>query len=446
MAYIPHTDDDIKKMLKDIGVSSVRELLIKAVSEKFLKDYKLNLPRPLSEYEVITLMKEIARLNAHDLVCFAGGGSYDHFIPSAVFHILQRSEFYTAYTPYQAEASQGTLQAMFEYQSVIIELTNMEVANASMYEAGSALAEAILMAFRIKKKHKVLLPKNLNPLYKSVVYTYLHNLEDSEIVEIDFDKESGKIDLEDLVKKIDEKTACVVVQQPNFFGILEDVFDIEKIVKDKDLIFISVFYPISLGILAPPGDYGVDIAVGEGQSIGLPLSFGGPYLGVFTSRRKYIRYMPGRIVGVAEDVEGKRGYVMVLQTREQHIRREKATSNICTNQQLCALATLVYLSLMGKEGIKEVAYQSLQKAHYLADRLKEEGFEIIFKGKFFNEFVLRFENKRAEEVVKKGLERNYFLGVPLSKFGYDENLLLVSVTEKRTREEIENYIKILKEV
>ncbi len=440
--FIPNTDKDREEMLRSIGVSSFKELLKDIPEEAFFKG-KLNLPGPLSELEVEDEIKKFAEENQADLKIFAGGGIYDHFIPAVVDQILLRSEFYTSYTPYQAEVSQGTLQTMFEYQSMICELTAMEVANASMYDGASAIAEAALMALRIRHdRDKILVASNLNPFYKEVLKTYLHGQNTPlEFVKMGSD---GALDLEDLKEKLDSNVAGFIFQHPNFFGVLEDPFEISKIVKNHDAILIASVNPISLGILEPPGAYGADIVVGEGQPLGLPMSFGGPLLGIFASKMEYIRSMPGRISGMTEDVEGKRGFVMTLQTREQHIRRERATSNICSNQQLCATAAAIYMSLLGKEGIKEVAQQSLFKAHYLKELL-EDAVKFPYSGPFFNEFVIELPHS-ARKIIDDMLKYNILAGIDLAQFGFPENFLLVSVTEKRRKEEIEEYATILKEV
>jgi len=440
--FIPNTEKDREEMLRKIGVSSFKEILKDIPEEAFFKG-KLNLPEPLSELEVEEEIKKFAEQNRSDLKVFAGGGLYDHFIPAVIDQILLRSEFYTSYTPYQAEVSQGTLQTMFEYQSMICELTGMEVANASMYDGASAIAEAALMALRVRHdRDKILVASNINPFYKEVLLTYLHG----QNTPIEFVKtgKDGALDLKDLKEKIDSDVAGFIFQHPNFLGVLEDPFEISDIVKKVDAILIASVNPISLGILEPPGAYGADIVVGEGQPLGLPLSFGGPLLGIFASKMEYIRSMPGRISGMTEDVEGRRGFVMTLQTREQHIRRERATSNICSNQQLCATAAAIYMSLLGKEGIKEVAEQSLYKAHYLKELL--DGIvEFPYSGPFFNEFVVELPTS-AGKIVDNMLKYNILAGIDLAQFDFPENYLLVSVTEKRRMEEIEEYAKTLKEV
>ncbi len=443
--FLPLTDEDRRDMLRRIGVSSFEDLLRDIPDEARFKG-QLNLPPSLSEMEVEELLTDIASENETGLVIFVGGGAYDHYIPKAVFHIVSRPEFYTAYTPYQAEVSQGTLQAMYEYQTAVCELAAMDVANASMYDGASALAEAALMALRIKQgRSKILYPASLNPLYKKVLDTYLHG-QSVPLVEYGYDKETGQIDINDLKVKAGEDVAAIIIQNPNFWGIVEDPIPVRRICDEAGCLLVVSFDPMSLSIITPPGEYGADIAVGEGQPLGLPLSFGGPYLGIFTAKREYIRQMPGRMSGMTVDAEGKRGFVMALQTREQHIRRERATSNICTNQNLCALTALVYMSLLGKSGLKEVALQCLYRAHYLAERISGiRGFSLKFKGPFFREFVVKTPIP-AEELVNRLVERGILAGLPLSRFGYPDDLLLVAVTEKRKKKELEQFVKALKEV
>jgi glycine dehydrogenase subunit 1 len=442
MEYLPKSEKERKEIFDFLGIKKFEDLLKFLPQDKILKE-PLKIPKGKSEIEVREIVEGLAKLNKWELINFAGGGAYDHYIPAVVNYVISRPEFYTAYTPYQAEVSQGTLQAMFEYQTLICELTGMDISNSSMYEGGSALAEAILMACRIKNKYKILIPENLNPLYKMVVYTYTSHV--VEIKEIPYDRKTGKINYENTLREIDEKTAGIVLQHPNFFGILEDPEKIEDIKKRKNLIFIMVFDPTSLGILKPPGEYDVDIAVAEGQSLGLPLGFGGPYLGIFTCKEEFIRMMPGRIAGETVDMDGKRAFAMILQTREQHIRREKATSNICTNEMLCALAALVYLSVIGKEGIKELGKNIVYNSHTFYEMLLKEGIKSPFDSPFFKEFVIELPIPAKDFVIKMS-HKGFLPGTPLEKFGFKENWLLVAVTEKRKKEEMENYIKALKEV
>lgn len=443
--FLPNSDKDREEMLNYLGVSSYRELLKDIPDEYFLKG-ELNLPEALSEEEAYELVESLASENRSDLKIFAGGGAYDHYVPKVIPFILSRSEFYTAYTPYQAEVSQGTLQAIFEYQSVICELTKMDVTNASMYDGATALAEACLMALRLKpERKKVLYAGSIHPNYISVLKTYV-NLEGIVLEEVAFDTVTGTVDINDLKNKLDENTACFAFQSPNFFGVIENGFELRSITSEKGALLISVYNPISLGLLAPPGEYGADIAVAEGQPLGIPLSFGGPYLGIFSARMEHIRQMPGRIIGETRDLEGNRGFVMTLQTREQHIKREKATSNICSNQNLCALSALIYLSLLGKQGIKEVAYQNTYRAHYLMDRLTTElGLKKVFTGPVFNEFTVELPVS-AKTVVEKMLNHGFLAGIALGDFGFNDKWLLVATTEKLSARDLDTYVEVLKEI
>ncbi|CUS98967.1 aminomethyl-transferring glycine dehydrogenase subunit GcvPA [Candidatus Kryptobacter tengchongensis] len=442
MGFIPNTDEDRQEMLKAIGVSSFEELISDIPPEIRLKD-DLKLPEPLSEYEVLKELQSISEknLDLNHAISFLGGGAYDHFVPSAVLTIISRSEFYTAYTPYQAEVSQGTLQAIYEYQTMICRLTGMDVANASMYDGGSALAEAVLLALGHTGKNEAVIAGPVNPNYLTVVRTYTHPRR-AEIKLTKFD--SGVCDLDDLKSKVTDKTACVVVQQPNFFGNIEDVFEIEKIAHSVGALFIVAIDPISLGLLIPPGEYGADIVVGEGQPLGIPLSFGGPYLGIFAVKEFLIRKLPGRLSGVTIDRDGERGFTLTLQTREQHIKREKATSNICTNQGLMMLAATVYMALMGKQGLREVATLCLQKSHYLAEEIsKINGFKLKYNQPFFKEFVVQTPVPVSK--IKERLQPKKILpGIDLSKFdGYGDGLM-IAVTEKRTKKEMDLFVEELR--
>ncbi|MDZ7318989.1 MAG: aminomethyl-transferring glycine dehydrogenase subunit GcvPA, partial [candidate division KSB1 bacterium] len=353
MPFIPNTDADRKAMLERIGVKNFEELLANIPSElRFKRDFSL--PDPLSELEVLRAVQLRTQCNRSvaDAISFLGGGAYDHFVPAAIGHISSRSEFYTAYTPYQPEVSQGTLQVIYEYQSMIAELLGMDVSNASLYDGGSALAEAALMAVAETGKKRILVSQGVHPHYRQIIKTYLHGQQiETQWVAL----EQGSTSLADLKTKIDHQTAAVIIQHPNFLGNLEEVFEIAPLVHEHQALFVTSTDPISLGILEPPGNYDVDIATGEGQCLGNSLNYGGPYLGILASRLKFIRRMPGRIAGATVDTQGRRGFVLTFQTREQHIRREKATSNICTNQALIALNATVYLALLGKRGLQEVA-------------------------------------------------------------------------------------------
>jgi len=443
MPFIPNTDADRQAMLERIGVKNFEQLIANIPGElRFKQEFKL--PQPLSELEIAREAHQKTRCNqgVSDAINFLGGGAYDHFIPAAIGHIISRSEFFTAYTPYQPEVSQGTLQAIYEYQSLIAELMNMEVANASMYDGGSALAEAALMAVAETSKNKILISKAVHPHYRQIIRTYCHGQKiENRLVEL----ENGITKISDLTSKLDNDTAAVIVQHPNFLGNLEDVFEISRLTHGKEALMISSNDPISLGILEPPGNYDADIATGEGQCLGNSLNFGGPYLGVLASKFKLIRRMPGRIAGATVDNKGRRGFVLTFQTREQHIRREKATSNICTNQALNALAATVYLALMGKQGIQDVANLCLQNSHYLADEIQKlDGFELAFSSPFFKEFVITTPVPPAE-IIDKLMLQNIYAGIDLSQFDYGiENGLLIAVTEKRTKNELDIFVEALK--
>jgi len=439
--YIPHSDAETREILSLLGLKDLEDLF-SHIDPALLSSPK-DLPEPKSEEELRIYFRELASLN-RPLISFAGAGSYDRIIPSAIWHLVERGEFLTAYTPYQAEASQGTLQAIFEYQTLIAELTGMEVANASMYDGASALAEAVLMARAVKGKgRRVVLSSAINPLYREVVKTYLEGYQD-EIVEIPYTQE-GTTDLEVLEEFLKDGSAhALAVQYPNFFGYIEPLKEIGELAQKYEVPFIVVADPVALSILKPPGKFGADIVVGEGQQLGIPMNFGGPYVGFFATRERYVRKMPGRLVGMAEDIEGRRAFTLVLQTREQHIRRERATSNICTNQNLLAIANLIYLSLLGKGGLKEVATQSLSKALYLKKGLLGLGFEEVFSGKHLWEFPLKRE--KAKEAWEHLLEEGYLFGIPLENF-YPQmkDILLIAVTEKRTKEEMDGLIEFLSE-
>ena len=436
MNFIPVSKNSKKEMLKKIG-KSIDELL-SAVPGDLQIRRKLKVPQPLSEMEIKKKITEEAK-RGKELIVFAGGGVYDHYVPSAIKHLTGRPEFYTSYTPYQPEVSQGTLQAIFEYQSLICELTGMEVSNASIYDGATALAEAVFMALSINKnRNKVVVSEGINPYYLEVIKTYLGYNYSIETLSL----KNGITDTGQ-VAKIDEGTACIAIQHPNFLGNLEEVDNFVKAARNNGVIVILSFDPISLGLLKTPGEYKADIATGEGQSLGIPMSLGGPHLGIFTTMKKHVRNTPGRIVGKTVDVKGKEGYVMVLQTREQHIRRQKATSNICTNQQLCALASAIYLALHGREGIIEIANKTTQKAHYLAEELRGKGLRLPYKQKFFREFVVEIP-AGAKRAIKKGVEKGYLVGIDLGKFKKEwKKHLLVSVTEKRTKEEMDKLAEIL---
>ncbi|WP_448583854.1 aminomethyl-transferring glycine dehydrogenase subunit GcvPA [Thermocrinis sp.] len=438
--YIPHSEEKTREILNTLGLSSLEDLF--SHIEPSLLEKTENLPEPKSEEELRRYFKGLAKLNK-PLIYFVGGGAYDRIIPSAIWQILSRGEYLTAYTPYQAEASQGTLQALFEYQTLVCELTGMEVANASMYDGASALAEAVLMARAIRGKgNKVLLTEGINPLYREVVKTYLLGYQD--VVEVVPLSGEGTVNLELLENYLKDGTChALAIQYPNFFGFVEPLKEISWLAQHYDVPLVVVADPIALTILKPPGEFKAHIVVGEGQQMGVPLNFGGPYVGFFASREEFVRKMPGRIVGLAEDIKGQRAFTLILQTREQHIRRERATSNICTNQNLMALANLLYMVLLGKKGLREVATQSLSKALYLKEKLLELGFELPYTGKHLWEFPIK--HPKAEEIHHKLLEKGFMFGLSLKRFGYS-NCLLVAVTEKRTREEMDQLLEVLKDI
>ena len=432
MNYIPHTQDDIKQMLLTIGVKSIDELF-KDIPVS-LRPKSFNLPASKSEFEVSQLLRKLASKNATGLINFVGAGFYDHFIPAAVESLSSRSEFYTAYTPYQPECSQGWLQAIYEYQSIICELTGLDVSNASLYDGGTALFEALMMAVRHTGRNKIILDSGVNLIYRTMLYTYTSNLS-IEFVEIPV--AHGQSCREELFKYLDDKTAAVIFQNPNFFGAVDDYSDMVERVHEFGALAIASVYPVSLGILKTPGEMGFDIATGEGQSLGIPLSFGGPYLGFMAVRARLVRQMPGRIVGATVDSDGKRGFVLTLQTREQHIRREKATSNICSNEALCALRASVFMSLLGREGFKELAEHNYQKAEFAKLELARiPGVQVKRSSPTFNEFTVLLP-RHADEVAHRMIEKGFACGFPLGRFYKGmENYLLIAVTEKRTKEEI----------
>ncbi|MGQ9510195.1 MAG: aminomethyl-transferring glycine dehydrogenase subunit GcvPA [Thermodesulfobacteriota bacterium] len=439
--YLPHTPEEIQEMLEWIGLGKIEDLFL-MIPQKYRLSQPLNLPPPSPEPE---LMDKLKKLQPPHYSTFLGGGAYRHFIPSIISHLISRSEFYTAYTPYQPEISQGTLQAIFEFQTLMCDLTGMEVSNASMYDGASSLAEAILMAYRITRRRKIILSEALHPEYRRVIETYIDPIE-QEIVMVPYLKEEGRIDKEYLFRLLDQEVSAVIIQNPNFFGVIEDLSQIsERVHKVGALLVISFSEPLAYGMLKPPGVFGADIVAGEGQSLGIPLSYGGPYLGIFTTREKFIRNMPGRLVGETMDFEGRRGFVLTLATREQHIRRERATSNICTNEGLCALIATIYLSWLGKEGLKELALMNLSKAEYAKKVVsKVRGCKLAFTSPTFNEFVLEL-GRDPEEVLKR-LKRNGIIGgLPIRRFYPNlKHHLLVTVTEMNKKEEIDRWAEYLK--
>ncbi len=426
MSWIPATDTDRQEMLDTIGISSIDDLFSSIPDDLRLKSW--DIPEGISEMSTLATIKRMANKNTVDTVNFMGGGYYDHYIPAAVDALSSRSEFYTAYTPYQPECAQGTLQSIYEYQSAICRLTDMEFANASLYEGGTAVFEAATMSMRInRKRNKIVCHPSMNPNYRAILESHTANL-DVEIVDGDDPTDA----------------ACVIVQNPAFDGTIQDFSALGNACHEAGALFVVSFYPISLGLLKTPGEMGADIAIAEGQSIGIPLSFGGPYLGILATLKKHVRKMPGRICGETVDSEGKRGFVLTLQAREQHIRREKAMSNICSNQALCALRALIYLSLMGKQGLVDIAIHCHSKAEYLKSKL---GFATILnEGATFNEFSVRLP-KDAREIVKALNAEGFNAGIPLIDIGRGEaNDLLIAVTEKRTREELDAFAAMLEKI
>jgi len=442
MPFIANTAQQRKQMLSEIGLS-MDDLFADIPSELMRENF--NLPIQASEMEVLKYLAELAEKNSTHLTCFLGGGFYDHFIPSAVYSIISRSEFYTAYTPYQAELSQGTLQAIYEYQSVICRLCGMEAANASLYDGGTALYEAMMMALRITGRNKIIIDDSVNPIYRVMIQSYTRNL-NIELGETHCT--AGMANRNEIMSLLDEDTSAVILQNPNFFGCIDDFSEIAEAAHKKGVLLIVSCYPISLGILKTPGEMGADIVTGEGQSLGLPMSFGGPYLGFMATKKKYVRKMPGRIIGKTTDTKGREGYVLTLQTREQHIRRDKATSNICSNEALCALTASVYLSLLGKEGLKETAQLCADKTAYAYQRITSiPAIKPRFKRRwFFNEFVIDLPTDAAD-VIGSLIEKGFAAGFPLSRYYKNmENSMLIAVTEKRTKQEIDMLAEALEAV
>ena len=444
MPYLYNTPEDQQAMLEAIGAESIDELF-DPIPDELKLDRPLDLPPALSEMELDQHLNVLANKNAHtgNSICFLGGGCYDHFVPAVVDTIGSRSEFYTSYTPYQAEASQGNLQVVFEYQSMISRLTGMDVSNASLYDGASAAAEAVLMAISSTRRHgKVIVPASLHPEYRLTIATYLKNL-DVEVVELA--TPSGVIDPAQLATVVDDSTAAIVLQQPNFFGCIEDAQQVADLAKAAGALLITAFDPISLGILTRPGDYGTNIAVAEGHTLGTPMSYGGPFLGIMACDQNLVRRMPGRIAGETVDRNGNRCFVLTMQTREQHIRREKATSNVCTNQGLFALRATVYLSQLGPQGLRETASLCLQKTRYAAEQLcQQERFSLAFEQPTFKEFVVRDAENNVAALLKSAEQAGILAGVPLGQW-YPKlaDCFLVAVTEKRTKVEIDALVQSL---
>lgn len=447
--FTPHTPQEIQEMLQTIGVKSIEDLFEKVPMKHRFPE--LDLPVGQTEIEIASELKEIASANAStdDFISFLGAGAYDHYIPAAVDMLLRRGEFYTAYTPYQPEISQGTLQSIFEFQSLMTQLTGLDVSNASHYDGATAAAEAANMAYHIfrGKRKKILLSRAVNPQYRETIRTYMQGYDDVIVLG---DDQSGNFfqDTQQLQDQVDSSTALVMVQYPDFFGRIHDYTKLVNEAHEVGALVAFVFNPTALGLLKPPGDFDADIAVGDGQPLGIPLSYGGPYLGVFTTKEKFIRKLAGRLVGETVDQEGKRAFVLTLTAREQHIRREKSTSNICTNQGLMALAATIYLSLLGKQGFKQVANLCYQKAHYAADQIsKLDGYQLTFGNTpFFHEFVVKTPKPVSE--INFHLQNHWILG------GYDlsqdypemENQMLIAVTEKISKLDIDDFVLALEEI
>lgn len=426
MSWIPTTPSEQTEMLATIGVPSIEALFASIPPELRVREW--NLPEGMSEMSVRDMVHRLASQNKTEHACFLGGGYYDHFVPAAVDALSSRSEFFTAYTPYQPECAQGTLQAIYEYQSAMCRLTGLECANASLYDGGTAVFEAASMSVRLTGRSRIVCHASLSPAYRKMLDTHAAQL---GLDIVDGEDPAG--------------AACVIVQNPGFLGDVADFSALAERCHAAGALLVVSFYPVSLGLLKTPGAMGADIAVAEGQSLGLPLGFGGPYLGIMTTRKAHVRKMPGRIAGATQDAQGRRGFVLTLQAREQHIRREKAMSNICSNEALCALRSLIYLCLMGKEGLKDVAVQCHSKAEYLKSRLAQSpaGIRVLNEGPTFNEFAVSLPRK-ASEVADLMLGRGFVAGLPLGDVGRGgPNDLLIAVTEKRTRHELDDFAKAL---
>ncbi len=440
MRYLPHTDEDISSMLQTVGLESLEELF-SVIPIDYRNSGDLNLPEALSEWELIDHMQELANKNAFspEYKIFLGAGNYEHFVPAAVTSLLSRSEFYTSYTPYQPEMSQGILQAIYEYQTLIGRLLGMEVAMASHYDGATALAESLLMSIRLTKRKKVAVSRLVNPLYRRVVKTYLEPT-GYQMVELGY-QDNGLTDLSGLEDI--EDLACLAIQSPNFFGCIEDLQSIAEKVHEQEALLVSSFSEaLSYGLLKSPGSQGADIVCGEGQSLGIPQSFGGPGLGILTSRKSFMRSLPGRLVGKTKDLDGRLGFVLTIATREQHIRREKATSNICTNNSLCALAAAMYMACVGRSGLRELAQLNHDKAEYLKTKLLKNGFSVPFSRPTFNEFVVKFPEEGFQDTYQSLMDKKIVPGLPLSNY-YPElaDHYLICVTETKTREDMDALVK-----
>ncbi len=447
MPFIPHTSDDIKTMLDAIGVEKIDDLFDEIPEDLIISELQ-QVPSQMNEMQVSRFIKDKARTNNH-LQCFAGAGAYEHHIPAAIWQLATRGEFYTAYTPYQAEVSQGSLQVIYEFQTMMAKLTGMEVSNASMYDGASALAEAALMAVRANRKSKtktILVPKTVNPVYTRVLHNIVKN-QNIKVVPVDYDTTTGKVSLDNLSQFNEDDITALVVPQPNHFGIFEDVDGLTDWAKNKNTFVIAVTNPTSLALLKAPGQWGedgVDICIGEGQPLGVPLSSGGPYFGFMTTKQKYIRNMPGRIVGETTDLDDKRGYTLAFQAREQHIRRAKATSNICTNQGLMVTGATIYMALLGEQGLKQVASACMQNMSYLKTKLKQAGIKVLFDSPNFHEVVIQ-TNSKVKSIIDALAKQDIIAGVDLSE-NYPElgNVMSICVTETKTHKDINEYVDSLK--
>jgi glycine dehydrogenase subunit 1 len=447
MRYIPNSKEEQAEMLEMVGLKEASDLF-RSIPESVRLKRELDVTEPMAEPEVIGAMEKLAATNTGaGKPSFLGAGVDSHYSPTIVDHLIQRSEFFTSSTPYQPEVSQGTLQYIFEFQTLVCQLTGMDVANASMYDGSTSLAEAVLMAQRVTKKNKALIASTVHPEYVEVTKTYTQH-GDAKIESLGADAKTGRLDMSEL-DRIDSETACVVVQSPNFFGCIEDVEAIaEKVHASGAMLIVVVTEAIALGLLKTPGECGADIVVAEGQSFGIPMSYGGPHLGMFACKEKFVRNMPGRLAGIAYDKDGKQGFVLTLATRELHIRREKATSNICTNQGLIALAATIYMEAMGKKGLREVAEQNLQKAAYAAERINSiDGLAVAFSSPFFNEFTVRCEGDASVLLEKLRSEHAIIGGLPMSRyFPERKNEFLVCVTETSTKAQIDDLVNGLTKV
>ncbi len=444
MPYLYNTETDIAEMLKAIGVSSIDELFASIPAELRLKR-ALDIPPALTELELSQHVQSLAARNAHlgQKACFLGGGAYDHFVPAVVDALAGRGEFYTSYTPYQPEVSQGNLQVMFEYQTLICQLTGMDVSNASLYDGGSAAAEGVLLAMSVTgRPKKVVAAESVHPHYREILQTYFASI-GAELVTVAASE--GVARPAEIAAAVDGQTACILLQHPNFFGCLEDIESIARIAHDAGALLVQSFDPISLGLLKRPGGLGADVAVAEGQSLGTPLLYGGPYLGIMAVKEQFLRRLPGRIAGQTVDRRGRRCWVLTLQTREQHIRREKATSNICTNQGLFALRAAIYLAQMGPHGLRETAELCLQKAHYAQQRLTATArLSLAFQQPTFKEFVVKDRDGRVADLLAQASDAGYLAGIPLEPWYPNlADCFLVCITEKRTKAEIDGLAEVL---